>query len=477
MAEYLKPDLCVIGAGAAGLAAARAARALGASVVLIERGRIGGDLNLGSIPSKALIASARRAHYLRTASQFGMSNDEPKPNFRAVQGQVQQIIDAMTIAESAEQLVARGIQVLVAEARFIDRKTVQAGETLIRARRFIIATGSKPSIPAIPGLAEVPYFTSDTIFANAKKLTHLLVIGGGPLGIELAQAFRRLGSMVTVIEPGAVLADCDPELVEIALRVLRDEGIDIRTQTVVSEIIARSQGIGVRVTAPDGSSDNLDVSHILVATGRRANLGALDLIKARIGGTKADPTRLALNAHFRTGNRRVYAIGDASGGTQQVLEARHQAEVAVHQALLSFAGGKAPLPLRAAYTDPELAEAGMTEVQARRKFKTRYQVIRVPFAENDRARTMRQTYGVAKLICRGDGRIVGAGIVGPEAGELIGLFALAIANGLSARHLQRFAAPYPTLSDVAQRLGAEYYRDAPPAWWVKPMLELTRRFG
>lgn len=476
MAEYLKPDLCIIGAGAGGLAAAKAARALGASVILVERGNIGGDLNLGTVPSKALLAAARRAHWLRTAAAFGMTNAEPKPNFRAVQEHVQDIIATMASDESVERLTALGIDIIPAEAKFVDGRTLQAGDALIRARRFIIATGSRPAVPVIAGLDAVPFFTSDTIFDNIKKLTHLLIIGGGPLGIELAQGFRRLGAQVSVVETGAALAACDPELVNIALRRLREEGVVIREHSKVGEIIARGLGTGVRVQNPDGSEDNLDVSHILVATGRVPNLEGLDLAAARIKPDPASPTRLALRGGFRTSNFRVYALGDAAKAHQQVLGAQEQAELAVRRALFGPAGRRAAPPVpRAIYCDPEIAEVGMGEAEARRRLQANFRVVRWPFGENLRARATRQTYGVAKLICRRDGRILGAGIVGPDAGELIALFSFAMANGMSAQHLQAFVAPHPSLAEVAHRLGAQYFADAPQPWWAGPLQAITRR--
>ncbi len=474
MAELLKPDLCIIGAGAAGLAAAHAGRALGASVIVIERGQIGGDLNLGSIPSKALIAAAHRSHALRTAAGFGLANDEPKLSLRATQGHIKQVVDALAIDQSVEHLAALGIQVIAAEARFIDRKTVEAGDTLIQARRFILATGSQPSIPSIKGLTDIGYFTSDTIFDNAKKLTHLVVIGGGPLGIELAQAFVRFGSQVTLVEPTTVLAQSDRELVDLALRRLREEGVDVREHTSINEIIARSQGIGIRISGPDGSEESLDASHILVTAGRVAKLQSLNLEKAKILMSKRDPSRLALKNSGQTSNRRVYAIGDAAGGGQQVLSAVTQANVAVRRALLGFGSSAVTNFPRAIYCDPELAEVGMSEGQVRKRFKTRFRIVRTAFAENERANTTRQTYGVAKMICALDGRILGAGIIGPGAGELIGLFTLAIANGLSAQQLKDFVAPYPSLSDIAHQLGVEFMRDTPMPWWVKPAMSLRR---
>lgn len=474
MADYLKPDICVIGAGAAGLAAVEEARRLGASVVLIERSGLGGDLNTGSLPSKALAAAAAHAQALRQASRFGMTNSEPKPNFRSLQTQMQAVIDTAMPEVSPERLTALGVHIIAGDAAFIDRRTLRAGDALVRARRYCIATGSTPLIPAIPGLADIEFFTTETIFANARKLTHLLVIGGGPAGVELAQAHRRLGSAVTLVEPGTVLSQSDPELADIVVRQLRDEGMDIRPHTRISQIIARNQGIGVRLDGAHGNDETLDVSHVLVTTGRVANLMGLHLDLARIAPSRTQPGRLQLSGTLRTSNRRIYVIGDAAGTQQQVLAARRQARIAVRHALLGAGAGRAPLAPRALYTDPELAEVGLTEPQARAKFKGNYRLVRVPFAQNERAQVMQRTYGVAKLVCRGDGRIVGAGIAGPQAGELISILTLAIAHGLNAADLAGLPTPYPSLADTVRQLGAAFGQDQPLSLRVRTQVLATR---
>lgn len=476
MADILKPDLCIIGAGSGGLTVAAAARAFGASVVLIERGKMGGDcLNAGCVPSKALIASARVAHTMRHAARFGIANDEPRANFRAVSEHVQSVIESIAPHDSIERYEALGAEVIAAEGRFVDRRTLQAGETLIRARRFVIATGSRPAVPDIPGLADVPYFTNESIFAHTAKLSHLVVIGGGPVGIELAQAYRRLGSQVTVIETAKALGRSDPELAGIVLRQLREEGVDIREETRVTEIIARSQGIGVRIAGPGGEPQTLDASHILVATGRDANLDGLDLGKARVRRDPVNKGKLLVKSNLRTSNRRIYAIGDAAGGLQFTHVAGYQGGLVVRNALfgLPIRNDDGMVP-KAVFTDPEIAEVGLTEPQAKARYKGNYKVVRWSFAENDRARTLRQGHGVAKMITDRSGRILGAGIAGPEAGELITLFSFAIANKLSARHLMAFVAPYPTLSEIAKRLGTEYFRDVTANPWLQRLMALNR---
>jgi pyruvate/2-oxoglutarate dehydrogenase complex dihydrolipoamide dehydrogenase (E3) component len=301
-----------------------------------------------------------------------------------------------------------------------------------------------------------------------------VIIGGGPVGIELAQAYRRLGSDVTVVEAGAILGQSDPELVEIALRRMLDEGVAVRANTEVTAIQLRSMGIGVTIRSGE-TEDHLDASHILVATGRVANLDGLDLDKARIRHDKADPTRLQLSKGLKTTNRKVYAIGDASGGMQLTHLAVYQAALVVRNALFgTLVRNDRHLAPVVTYADPEIAEVGLTEPEARARLKTRYKVTRWSFTENDRARTERQSFGVAKMITDKGGRIIGAGIVGPQAGELIALFAFAIANKLSAGSLAAFVAPYPALAEIARHLGDQYFRDAAADPWVQRRIALNR---
>jgi pyruvate/2-oxoglutarate dehydrogenase complex dihydrolipoamide dehydrogenase (E3) component len=468
LAETINPDLCVIGAGHGGLTAVAEARALGASVVLIERDKLGGDyLNTGAVPSAALAAAAAQAAAIRTSGTFGIVADEPRINTRRVHDYVEQVILGLAPRDAQARLEALGAQVLRGEARFIDGRTVAVGDTNIRARRFIIATGARSVVPPIPGLHDVPYFTSETIFDNTRKLTHLAVIGGGALALEIAQSHRRLGAEVTVIEPKAPLAGTDPELATVALERLAEEGVIVRAETDAVAIQARSQGIGVVVRSGD-REEVLDVSHILVAQERVPNLDALDLGKARIKLAPDDPRRLQVGPGLRTTNRRVYAIGDAAGGPRYAHLAAWHAGIVVRSALLG-------LPLRAdssavpavISTDPEIATVGLSEAGARQQLGEKFTVVRTAFAENDRARATRKTYGLVKLIIGRSGTILGAGIVGDRAGDLVGLFAYAIAHGMPAKTLGGFVAPHPSLAALAHQLGAEYSR----AQGVNPLMQ------
>lgn len=459
MAETITADLCVIGAGLGGLTAVAEARALGASVVLIERDKMGGDyLNTGAVPSAALAAAAAHAAAIRSGSAFGVAADEPRISSRKVHDFVEQVIAGLAPRDAVARVEALGAQVLKGEGKFTDARTVTVGETEVRARRFVIATGARSAVPAIQGLDSVPYFTSETIFDNTRKLTHLLIVGGGNFGLEIAQSMRRLGAQVTLVDGKVPLAEIDPELAAIALERIREEGVDIRSETTVASIQARTQGIGVAVRSGE-REETLDVSHVLVAQERVPNLEALDLDKAGIKRTTGDDRHLALTAGMKTTNRRVYAIGDAAGAGRSAQLAAWQARLVVRDAILGMPiRVEASAVPRVVSTDPEIAEVGMSEAEARAKLGDKFSVLRGGFAENDRARATRSAYGMAKIIVGRDGTLLGAGVVGDRAGELIALFSYAMAHKMPAASLAGFVAPHPSLAAIAGALGAEYSR-------------------
>jgi pyruvate/2-oxoglutarate dehydrogenase complex dihydrolipoamide dehydrogenase (E3) component len=373
-----------------------------------------------------------------------------------------------------DQLAGLGIQLIGAPGRFLDRRTLAAGEQRVRARRFVIATGSRPLVPEIPGLAEVPYFTSATLFDNTRKLTHLVVIGAGAVALELAQACRRLGAEVTVVAPETPLAGRDPELGAIVLRQLADEGISLRVATEVARVEGRSLGIGVAVRTAAGE-ETLDASHILVAAGAAPVLEGLALEKAgvRVEGTNG-AARLVLGTGLRTSNFRIYAAGDVVDGEGSVHAAARHAAVVVERALFGLPARVAPGTLPAAvFTDPELAETGLTEPELLRR-RGDFRVLRVSLGENDRARMERQAHGLVKLVVGRGGRLLGAGIVGAGAAEMISLFSLAIANGLPLGALARFSAPYPTLTEAVRAVAEEGLADEPASPLRRRLLALRR---
>jgi pyruvate/2-oxoglutarate dehydrogenase complex dihydrolipoamide dehydrogenase (E3) component len=474
LAEILTPDICVIGAGSAGLTVAAAAAAFGVSVVLVEKGKMGGDcLNTGCVPSKALIAAARHVQAIREAERFGVTAGEPQVDFSAVMRHVREVIAAIEPNDSVERFTGLGVNVIRGAARFKDGRAVTVGETEIAARRFVVAAGSRPAVPPIPNLETVPYLTNETIFELPRRPTHLVVIGGGPIGLEMAQAFRRLGSQVTVLEAGKALSKDDPELAALLLEDLRAEGIDIREGVTVARVARRGR-TGVRVTLEGERPLHVDGSHLLVATGRRPDLEELGLEAA---GIAFDAKGIKVDGRLRTTNRRVHAIGDVAGGPQFTHWAGYQAGLVVRSILFRFGGRTNPdvLPW-VTFTDPELAHVGLTEEEARRRHGS-VQILRWPLSENDRAQTERATRGLVKVLATKKGVIVGADILGRDAGELIAPFVLAVAQGMNVKALATAVFPYPTRAEATRRAAVSFYTPKLGSPWLKRIVRTVRRLG
>jgi pyruvate/2-oxoglutarate dehydrogenase complex dihydrolipoamide dehydrogenase (E3) component len=475
MAEKLTPDICVIGGGPGGLSVAAASAAFGVPTVLIERHKMGGDcLNTGCIPSKALLAAAKRAETIRRAGEFGLDVQSVGVNFAKVHDHVHKIITAVEPMDSAERFTGLGVRVIRDHAKFKDRNTVTAGEIEISARRFVIATGSTPAVPSIPGLDSGPYLTNETIFDLKERPEHLIIIGGGPVGLEMAQAFRRLGSSVTVLEAARPLANDDPECVAIVLDRLEREGVIIRSGVNVIGI-AHAGGTVTATVETAGAEQTITGSHLLVATGRRPTIEGLDLDAA---GIRYDRSGILVNGKLKTRNRRVYAIGDCAAGHSPLTHAaNYHAGLVIRNALFRLPArvNKDAIPW-ATYTDPELAHAGLTEAQARaRRIKIR--VARWPYNDNDRAQTERDTRGHIKVITTRKGRIVGVTIVGAQAGELIAAWTLAIAQGLNIRAFTKIVLPYPTLSELGKRVAIDFFTPGLTSGWVRRIITWLRIFG
>ena len=478
MADVLKPDLCVIGAGSGGLSVAAIAASFGVPVILIERDRMGGDcLNVGCVPSKALLAAGDRAHGIRGAGRFGISGGEPQADMARVRDHVRGVIAAIAPNDSAERYAAMGVQIIRAEARFTDDRTVGAGDAKIQARRFVLATGSRPAVPPIPGLDDVPYLTNDTIFGLAERPERLVVIGGGPIGVELAQAHRRLGAEVLVIEsaPRILLRD-DPEMVAVVERALLREGVDLRTGAAI-ECVAR-EGTRIVVTLKGEPPETLTGSHLLVAAGRTPTTDGLGLEAA---GIAVDKSGIIVDRGLRTSNRRVYAIGDCAGGEAGPCKFTHAANyhagLVIRSALFRLPVRLDPPGIpRVTYTDPELAAVGLSEEEARAKHKA-IRILRWPVAENDRAQAERAIEGHVKAIVTPRGIILGCAIAARHAGDLIVPWALALSKGLKAQDLAGVVFPYPTLSEVTKRAAVEFLRPSAQNPWVRRLIGAARRFG
>jgi len=465
----LHADLCVIGAGSGGLSVAAGAAQMGAAVVLIEKHRMGGDcLNTGCVPSKALLAAAHAAEAVRRSARFGITAPPPEVEFGRVQAHVHGVIAAIAPHDSVERFEGLGVTVILAPGRFTGPAEVEAGGERIRARRFVIATGSSPALPPVPGLADVPFLTNEAVFDLTALPAHLVVLGAGPIGVEMAQAFRRLGASVSLIDIGTILPRDEPEAVAIIRSRLVAEGVSLHERATVAGVSRAAAGVAVSL----GDGRVIEGTHLLVATGRRPRLEGLGLEAAGIAATARGIT---VDRALRTTNRRVYAIGDSAGGPQFTHIAAYHAGLVLRSALLG-------LPVRAdyralpwvTYTDPELAHVGLTEAEARRAGYP-VSVLLEPLSGNDRARTEGEAEGLAKIVLGRRGRVLGATIVAPHAGEVIGLWGLAIQRNLRIGAIAALLAPYPTLGELSKRAAGNHFAPLVFGPWMRRLVGLTQR--
>lgn len=465
--ERIKTDLLIIGGGSGGLSVAAGAVQMGADVVLLEAGKMGGDcLNYGCVPSKALIASGKAAHAQAHASAYGVANVTPEVDYAAAKDHVADVIAQIAPVDSQERFEGLGVRVIREFGRFISKTEVQAGDHVIAARRIVIATGSSPLVPPIPGLDAVPYETNETLFELRDKPEHLLVIGGGPIGMEMAQAHRRLGCAVTVIEGMKALGKDDPETAGIVLDQMREDGIEIAEDALAAEI--RGEAGAIEVEVKDGRV--FRGTHLLMAVGRKANTDRLDLDKAGIETTKSG---IKVDASLKTTNPKVYAIGDVAGGLQFTHVAGYHAGVLIRSALFGLPAktSTAHIPW-ATYTDPELAQVGLTEAQAREAHGDTLEVVRFEFHHNDRLIAERKTKGLIKAMVV-KGRPIGVSIAGHQAGELANLWSMVIANKLKMKHVAAMVAPYPTVGEINKRVAGAYFS---PRLFDNQMVKRVVRF-
>ncbi len=469
----LKPEICVIGAGPGGHSVAAAAATFDFSSVLIEKGPMGSEsLNRGSVPAQAFIAAAGRANAARTSGRFGIKTARSAVDFDTVGAYMQEVAGALAPNAARERLAGLGVHVIAGEARFIDPRTVVAGDVSIAARRFVIATGSSPIIPAIPGLLGVPYLTDETIFDLTETPRHLIVVGAGPVGLELAQAFRRLGSEITMLESATPLAGADPEAAAVVLGALTREGVKLRTGIAIGKVGRVLGRVQVTLAAPDGA-ETIEGSHLLITTGRRPNVGGLGLDAARI---RTNRRGLALDAYMRTTNKRVYAVGDVAGGPNSTHLAYYHAGLVVRHALFG-----SPVKVNhesipwVTFTDPELAHVGLLEEEARAHSGV-IRVLRWPYRENDRAQVERATEGHIKVVTDRNGDILGVTIVGARAAECIAPWTLAISQKLNIRALASMIVPYPTYGEVGKRAAITYFTQGLTTLGTRRIMGWLRRW-
>lgn len=446
-------DLAVIGAGAAGLSVTAVAAQLGLRVALIERAAMGGDcLNTGCVPSKALLAAAHAAQEVAAAGRLGV-RATVAVEWEAVRAHVRGVIAAIAPMDSAARFTALGAEVIAGQARFVARDTLEVGGRRLSARRIVIAAGGWAAAPAIPGLAEIGFLTNETLFDLPERPAHLLILGGGPIGLEMAQAHAGLGCRVTVVEAGRIAGREDPELAAGLAEVLRGQGVVLLEHAEVVRVEA-----GPVLVLADGR--RIAGSHLLVAVGRAANTEGLGLAA---GCVRASTAGIATDAGLRSvSNRRVFAVGDIAdpvgiGPRAFTHVGSYHAGIVVRRALFRLPArvDYAALP-RVTYTAPELAQVGMTEAEARAAGHD-VRVLRWPLAENDRAQAERRPEGLVKLVATRRGRVLGAGILAPHAGEMIGAWTLAITRRIPLSAMAGMIVPYPTRAEAGKRAAGGFF--------------------
>lgn len=437
-------DIGVIGAGSAGLSLAAGASQLGLKVVLFEAHEMGGDcLNYGCVPSKAFIAAAHAAHAVRHARRFGVNVPGGfAVDFEKVRAHVKGTIAAIAPNDSQARFEGLGVSVIRARAKFVGPRTVEAAGTRYEARKWAIATGSRAAIPPIPGLAELAPLTNETVFELAQAPSHLVVIGGGPIGCELAQAHARLGTRVTLLEAApAILLKEDAEAAGYVRDALLRDGVAIREGVK----IARAEAPATLVL---DSGERIEASHILVAAGRKPNLDGLGL---DAGGIAFDAKGIEVDARLRTTNKDVLALGDCAGGLQFTHVAGWHAGIAIKNLCFRIPAKADPRAIpRVTFADPEIAHVGMTEADAKAA-GIEFRLARWALHENDRAQAEGETHGMAKIVADRKGRVIGATLVAPRAGEMIGAWTIAVEKGLSLAAMAGSVVAYPTMAEIGKR--------------------------
>ena len=468
-------DAIIIGGGSAGLTASGIAANVGAKTMMIEAHRLGGDCTWnGCVPSKVLLKAGKVAHQIRNAGKFGLLEAEPEINFKKVIEHVHHIRDEVyEDADRPEIDEDMGIEVVFGKASFKNEHTIEIEQEngdmrTVSSRYFFIATGARAFVPPIAGLEEVDYLTNESLFEIEQLPEHLIIIGGGPIGVEMSQAFVNLGAQVTVVDMAdRIMQNDDPELVEILAGELAKQGVSFEMNASIKKVEKHNEGVQV-VIEQDGKEKTVSGSHLLVATGRKSNYEALNLPAA---GVKTNKKGIQIDNSCSTNVSHIYAIGDVTGRYQFTHMSEHMSKVAVTRALL-----KLPMSIDrkhvpwATYTTPELAHVGATQKQLDAN-DTKYEVYRFPYSKIDRAITEGETVGMIKIFAsKLTGKIYGAGVVGAHAGEMISEYALAMKNGVTLRNLADTIHPYPSWGLGARRAADQWYiknQSATSVKWMK----------
>ena len=467
-------DIVVIGGGSGGLVVAAGGSTLGAKVALVEKHKLGGDcLWYGCVPSKTLIKSARIAFEMRNAQRWALAPSEPQPNLARVMERVREVIAGIEPFDSPERFRGLGVDVIFGEGRFTSPDAFEVNGRRLTAKTFVIATGSRPAVPPIPGIDTVPYLTNETVFDLREPVPSLIVIGSGPIGCELAQAFRRLGSDITVVDIApATLPREDPDLAAVVHQQLVTEGIRFHFDTTIANVAGGAGAITATLRGKAGTEHVVMASHLLLAAGRRVNTEGLGLEAA---GIALDKGRIVADEKLRTTNPNVYVVGDVAGGYQFTHVAEHHAGIVLRQAIFKLWWAKPSKVIPwCTFTDPELARVGLSETEAKQN-NIAHKVYRFPFDEIDRARAEGETQGFAKIVTDPKGKLLGAAIVGPHAGELIAEYGLALTKGMNAKDISGVVHTYPTLASISRRVADQRMKEGltPTAkTWIKRIFRL-----
>jgi pyruvate/2-oxoglutarate dehydrogenase complex dihydrolipoamide dehydrogenase (E3) component len=457
-------DICVIGGGAAGLVVSAGGSTLGAKVALIEKheGGMGGDcLHYGCVPSKTLLRSAKVAHQMRHADRYAISPATPQIDIGKVMQRVAGVIASIEPNDSPERFRSLGVDVNFGAGQFTDANTFMVGSRKFTARNFVIATGSRPGVPPIPGLSDVPFLTNETVFKLNEPVPSMIVIGAGPIGCEMAQAFARLGSKVTVVDLAPTLLPReDADLAAVIRAQMEADGIQFHLGVTPSKAEGKSGAISLWVKDKAGQETQLTASHLLVAAGRKMNIEGLGLEAA---GVQVDKGRIVSDATLRTTNKNIYVCGDVAGSFQFTHMAEHHAGVVLRNILnplpFKFAKSETRVVPWCTFTEPELARVGISETEAKQQ-NIPHRVYKFPFEEMDRARAEGDLEGFAKIVTDPKGVILGAAIAGQHAGELIHEYVLAIAKRMTTNDLSGIIHVYPTLAQINRRVADQRRKES-----------------
>jgi len=467
-------DIVVIGGGAGGLVVAAGGAALGAKVAVVEKHRLGGDcLWYGCVPSKSLLKSARVAYQMRNAGRWALPSANPDVDLARVMERVRAVIAGIEPNDSPERFRGLGVDVIFGAGAFVAPDAFVVNGRTLTARTFVIATGSRPGIPPIPGLETTPYLTNETLFDVREPMPSLLVVGSGPIGCELAQALRRLGTAVTVVDIAPrILPREDADVAAVVARQLHEEGIAFHFESSVTAVRGSAGAITATIRHKDGAEHVVATTHLLLAAGRRANIEGLGLDVAGVG---VDHGRIVVDAHLRTTNPNVFVVGDVAGGYQFTHVAEHHAGIVLRHAIFRLWWAKpSPHIPWCTYTDPELARIGLSEAEAKER-NIPHRVYRFPFDDIDRARAESETEGFAKIVTDPEGKLLGATIVGAHAGELIAEYGLALSHGMRTKDISAVIHTYPTLAMINRRVADQRMKEGltPNAKvWIKRVFGL-----